>query len=315
MRNPAYFQGARKRKSYFEGWYFKCISADRRHAIALIPGLAIDPQGRRHSFIQIINAASGKTWYHEYPADAFAAASHTLQVQVGPSTFDRTGLDLGIDTPAGRASGQLRFDQVRPFPVSTWRPSIMGPFQFLPFMECYHAIIHLSHQLRGTLTIDGEVLDFNGGAGYIEKDYGRSFPSSYLWLQASHFKSGDASFVFSRARIPFLGREFPGFFAYLSNFQDLELRFATYNHSELTDWQVDPVQGICSGRLRGPAGTLDFSARMAGGGRLRAPVDGLMDREIVESITATVQVRFTDREGKVRFDSQSGEAGMEISLA
>jgi len=160
----------------------------------------------------------------------------------------------------------------------------------------------------------GEILDFNGGVGYIEKDYGRSFPKSYLWLQASHFETGNASFVFSRANIPFLGMAFPGFFAYFTDFHGITRRFATYNHSRLVKWEVDQAKGTCAGELEGPAGVLAFKARMAGGGRLRAPVDGLMDREIVESITAEVWVRLANQQGVVLFESSSTEAGMEICL-
>lgn len=53
---------------------------------------------------------------------------------------------------------------------------------------------------------------------------------------------------------------------------------------------------------------------MTGGGTLRAPVDGLMDREIIESIGARVTVTLTDLRGNVRYHGASGEAGMEISL-
>ena len=63
MIKQAYFQGKNKKRRYFEGWYFKCISADRKQAIAIIPGMAIDPQGNRQAFIQVINAVTGKTWY------------------------------------------------------------------------------------------------------------------------------------------------------------------------------------------------------------------------------------------------------------
>lgn len=344
MRNPAYFRGTHRRKRYFEGWYFKCISADRRHAIAVIPGMAIDPAGNRHAFIQVINAASGKTWYHHFPYEEFQAQTDRLEIRVGANMFDSHGLTLAIDRPEGRMTGRLDFSDVQPFPSTWYNPGIMGPFSFIPFMECYHAIIHLYHELHGQIEMDGEALDFTGGVGYIEKDYGRSFPQTYLWLQASHFHhvcvgndmgagggsaddgkgssgassgdraNGNACFVFSRARIPWLGRSFPGFFAYLTDFCGIAVRFATYNRSKLSRWEVDPAQGTCSGELTGPVGTLSFEAEMAGGGRLRAPVEGLMDREIIESISAVVSVRFTDRHGKVVFDSASSEAGMEICL-
>ncbi len=315
MGNPAYFRGGSHRRRYFEGWYFKCISADRRHAIAVIPGMAIAPDGRRSAFIQVINAVSGQTWYHHYPYDAFQSPADRFEIRIAENTFGRNGMTLAVDQPEGRLAGSLRFTDVQPFP-STWHsPGIMGPFSFVPFMECYHAIIHLYHELHGMIELDGETLEFTGGVGYIEKDYGRSFPRTYLWLQASHFRTpdgGNACFVFSRASIPWLGCSFPGFFAYLTDFRGIHVRFATYNRSKLTRWTVDPAARTCAGELAGPAGTLAFAAEMDGGGRLRAPVDGLMDREIIESITAAVSVRLTDRHGRVTFDGTSSEAGMEI---
>ncbi|NCC76648.1 MAG: hypothetical protein EOM08_09465 [Clostridia bacterium] len=314
MRNPAYLQYQGKNKRYFEGWYFKCISQDRQHAIALIPGMAVDPDGQHHAFIQVINAESGQTWYFEYPFESFFAAKDQLDIQVDKNYFNRGGLTLDIHHPKGTVSGQLVFSQIREFPVSWHTPSIMGPFQFVPGMECYHAVIHLAHRIDGQIVINGQVFDFDGGAGYLEKDYGRSFPQTYVWLQASHFDNREASFVFSQARIPWLGREFPGFFAYFTDFQGITTRFATYNRSKLSDWQVDATNGTFSGILKGPAGQLKFSAQMVGGGTLRAPVDGSMHREIIESIRATVQVELTDRAGKLIYEGSSTEAGMEISL-
>lgn len=314
MITQANFLGTKKKKRYFEGWYFKCISADRKHAIAIIPGMAIDPQGKKQAFIQVINAVSGRTWFHQFPYSTFRAQTQEFNIRIQANCFSDQGITVDIDVQEGRMKGQLSFINSRPFPTGNNNPGIMGPFEKIPFMECYHAIIHLYHEIKGVIELDGELLDFNGGVGYIEKDYGRSFPKTYLWLQASHFKKDNACFVFSRARIPFLFLEFPGFFAYFTDFDRIQVRFATYNGSRLTDWQVNKEQGNCSGRLVGPDGILLFNARMAGGGRLRAPVDGLMDREIIESISAEVWVQLTDDEGNIRFDSKSSEAGMEICL-
>ena len=314
MRNPAYFLGQNKRRRYFEGWYFKCISRDRRHALALIPGMAADKSGSRHAFIQVINAVSGKTWYFQFPISEFEAAQDALDVRIGNCRFSQNGIQLNIQNDVGRLIGDLKFENTRLFPPGRLGTGIMGPFGLLPFMECYHAIISLHHELSGRIEIDGETLDFNGGTGYIEKDYGRSFPMSYLWLQASHFEDGQTSFVLSRAHIPFVGRSFMGFFAYLNIPGEKSARFATYNFSKLLDWQVDPVEGTCSGLLTGPSGHLRFSARMEGGGRLRAPIDGLMDREIIESITAQVSVEWRDKKSNLVFSGTSSEAGMEISL-
>ena len=314
LLHPDFFQGSRQKKKYFEGWYFKCISKDRQHALAIIPGMAIDPHGLPHAFIQVINATSGKTYYFRFPYGQFGSSENSFSVRIGENRFDAKGILVNIQSAEGHMSGKLVFTDAHPFPTSWHNPGIMGPFSFIPFMECYHVVIHLFHTLQGTLELDGEALDFTGGTGYIEKDYGHSFPSSYVWLQASHFDAGIASFVFSKACIPFLWRKIPGFFAYFTDFNGLSCRFATYNRSRLNCWQVDPINRTCSGELTGPSGTLRFEAQMSGGGKLRAPVDGLMDREIIESITASVRVTVSDTHGRTLFQGVSSEAGMEMCL-
>lgn len=314
MRNRTFFLGEHKRRRYFEGWYFKCISKDRKHAVAFIPGMAISPEGNRHAFIQVIHAETGKTYYYRFPYDHFIASSSRFDVDIAGNRFGPLGLSVNLsESTIGSAYGSLTFTECRDYPTTPLHPSIMGPFAFLPNMECNHVIIHLAHRISGSITLDGAVLDFTDGAGYIEKDFGRSFPSTYVWLQASHFNKGDASFVFSRANIPFLGTTFPGFFAYFTDFSGQSARFATYNRSTLTDWAVNKDKGFCSGKLVGPAGTFTFSAEMSSGGVLRAPVDGLMDREIIESIQANVHITWADNTGIILYQGSSGEAGMEIS--
>jgi tocopherol cyclase len=314
MIHPEYFQGQRKKKKYFEGWYFKCISRDRKKAIAIIPGMAADPQGSRHAFIQVINAVSGRTFYFTFPYSLFYSPSDRFAVRIDVNRFDAYGIDLLASSPEGSISGKLVFTNIHPFPSRWYDPGIMGPFTFMPFMECYHSIIHLFHGIDGAIELDGEFMDFTGGTGYIEKDYGRSFPKTYLWLQASHFDGGGASFVFSQARIPFLWTAFPGFFAYFTDFSGITCRFATYNRSKLIKWQADTDKKTCSGVLKGPCGTLRFDAQMTGGGSLRAPVNGLMDRMVFESITAKVMITIEDKRGEIIYQGISSEAGMEISL-
>lgn len=315
MKRPAFFLGANQSGTYFEGWYFKCISKDRKHAVALIPGMAVTPEGISHGFVQVINAANGKTYYFDFPYSDFSASTDRFEVDIRGNHFSSSGLKVDLtQSGVGEVKGNLTFSACREYPTSRFHPGIMGPFSFIPNMECNHVIIHLSHRITGSLALDGESLDFNDGAGYIEKDYGRSFPKEYVWIQASHFDQGNASFVFSHARIPFMGKWFPGFFCYFTDFSKTRIRFATYNFSKLLHWEIDKDAGVCHGRLKGPGGILEFTAEMSGGGKLRAPVDGQMNREIIESISACVELRLIDRAGVVRYLGSSGEAGMEISL-
>ncbi|MCK7487611.1 MAG: tocopherol cyclase family protein [Bacillus subtilis] len=54
-------------------------------------------------------------------------------------------------------------------------------------------------------------ISFEHGRGYLEKDWGTSFPQGYVWLQTNHFTSPGTSLMASVARIPFLGFAFQGF--------------------------------------------------------------------------------------------------------
>ena len=74
-------------------------------------------------------------------------------------------------------------------------------------------------KLNGALVarkaVDGENINFENGRGYIEKDWGTSFPKKYCWIQCNNFASSEDSLFFSIAHIPFLGFEFMGFIGIL----------------------------------------------------------------------------------------------------
>ena len=57
-------------------------------------------------------------------------------------------------------------------------------FIYLSFLECNHAIISLRHHITGSLKVNNQKFQIIGD-GYIEKDWGRSFPQDYLWLQSN----------------------------------------------------------------------------------------------------------------------------------
>lgn len=46
----------------------------------------------------------------------------------------------------------------------------MGPFSFVPFMEYYHGILSMDHNIEGSLEHNGKIISFDQGKGYMEKD-------------------------------------------------------------------------------------------------------------------------------------------------
>jgi tocopherol cyclase len=46
--------------------------------------------------------------------------------------------------------------------------------------------------------VGGRRVDFSGGSGYIEKDWGRSFPRAWIWAQSNTFTQPGTSFLPAR---------------------------------------------------------------------------------------------------------------------
>ena len=74
--------------------------------------------------------------------------------------FCEQGLKLNIKTDAFTAYGDLTFG-----PLSTICYDIMGPFRYVPFMECRHSVFSMTHTVNGSLNINGDKHEFDNGAG------------------------------------------------------------------------------------------------------------------------------------------------------
>jgi tocopherol cyclase len=305
---PPVYQGSRHSERYFEGWYFKFVDKAGENIWSVIPGVSFS--GDSHSFIQAIHAGTGNSHYIRFPLEAFSYDRKELLVQIGPNRFtgERVTLDLREDQFQMR--GELQLRHPHPFPVTLTAPGIMGWYSYVPFMECYHGVVSMQHGISGSLTVNGSEIDFEGGKGYIEKDWGRSMPSDWIWIQSNHFRQDPgASFMISLARIPWLRGHFPGFLSFLLVEGKL-YRFATYNRSQVERVEVTSEQ--VSIELKQRKHRLKIEARIRDGGVLKAPRHGAMDREIRESIVSAVELELTGRDGEMIFADTGDYAGLEI---
>lgn len=71
--HPDRYQGWGKTSRYFEGWYFKLVNHDESEALAIIPGIAIDEQGNKQAFIQVLDGKRKSARYHKFPFEDFNA--------------------------------------------------------------------------------------------------------------------------------------------------------------------------------------------------------------------------------------------------
>ena len=176
-------------------------------------------------------------------------------------------------------------------------------------MECYHGIVSANHELQGSLTYNNLELQFSGGKGYIEKDWGISFPESWIWLQCNNFPSSDASLFISIAKIPWRGHFFMGFIAFL--YLDGKFhQFSSYNRSRISRVFMEGDQLLIE--LKRKSSTLRVSVAKHLTGELKAPSTGNMSRRIKESIDSEVDVSLLEGNEEVVFQETGHRAGLEI---
>ena len=311
--HPAWYHGETKRPPFFEGWYFKLISPDRSLRYAIIPGIFLsDDPARHHAFVQVFDGVTGHVTYHRYPATEFRALAGEFDIRIGPNRFTRQGLELHIDDELRTVEGQVQFGAGQGWPISVRSPGVMGWFGWVPIMECYHGVLSFDHALDGGLTVDGAPHDFSGGRGYIEKDWGRSFPGGWVWMQTNHFETPGISFSASIAIIPFArhlvsrlpGRSFdqwcvlpvspPTPVPRPSSSTSMRRRSSGRSRTTHTDWR-SPRRGQAHRILPGPT-TEDMN--------LRVP----------ETLQASIEVRLTPKAGGPALFHGTGEcAGLEVA--
>lgn len=257
---------------YFDGTYYKHQKDD--HTLCLIVG-----RSSTEKFIMVITE------------DFSVKVPYTKG-----NVFSKHWITLNIHTPQLSLYGTIHYRNLSPI-----KYDIMGPFAFFP-MECRHGIISMNHRLKGKVWLNGEDIDFTGGQGYIEKDSGRSFPSSYVWIQANDFPK-PCSIMAAVATIPFCGLHFQGCICVIQ-YQGKEYRLATYLGVRVLICTRKKIV-LKQGKYR-----LEIRIAPCAGKPLHAPWEGEMVRTIREAASCPAEFRFFERNRQI-FRLFSRHAGFE----
>lgn len=249
--------------NYFCGWYFKCQS--NTQTLAVIPAFHQSKEGTSASiqFITDHNAWNIPFSYHQFFQD-----KNKIQIALGNNYFSKDGIQLSLHTTDCSVEGSLLFGTFSPI-----RYDIMGPFQFIPFLQCRHSILSMKHSVTGNICINGTDYSFFNASGYLEGDRGYSFPKEYTWTQC-FFEGG--SLVLCVADIPFGLFSFTGIIGII-HYHGREYRLATYLGAK--------VIKIKNGELIIRQGNFTLSVKLLEQNHhsLLAPVSGAMKRTIHES--------------------------------
>ncbi len=278
-------------KDYFFGRYFKCSSKDG--TIAIIHAFH-KTNGVTTSSIQLISDEGAWSFpfdYKDYSSDGF-------NVTIKNNSFRKDGISFDLEGDNIKAYGNITFSDFNPI-----KGDIMGPFKYVPFMECRHSVYSVYHKINGSVTINDKTYNMDDGIGYIEGDRGRSFPKVYSWTQTS-FLNG--SLMLSVASIPFCIFKFIGVIGFVW-IDGKEYRIATYKGAK--------AKYIKDGTIKIKQGKLEFSAELIEkhAHPLYAPKLGAMVRTIKESATCVAHYKLKIK-NEVILDLKSESASFEYEF-
>lgn len=308
ITRPELFQGKGhlyNDKNYFEGWYFKITN--NNYSISFIPGINIDGIDNK-AFIQVITNVS--SYFVSYDIGDFEFSVDPFYIKIKNNLFSKNKMILDIldYSQSLKISGSILFTNSQNINTTALCPNIMGPFSYVPFMECKHAVLSMKNIVYGSIKINDNLLDFNSGLGYIEKDWGSSFPESYIWCQGNDFDNSDAGFMLAVANIPFASFHFKGFICDII-VENREFRFATYNNSKLVNCDIDNTS--LNVTLKKNKYIFNVTSASNDSFKLLAPIKGKMEKDVFESICSDVVVSLR-KDNCLIFSGVSKNCGVEI---
>ncbi len=307
--NPALYHGGSKRRDFFEGWYFKFVNAQKTRSCAFIPGVSLGKRDEEpHAFVQFLSGKESRADNFTFSYDQFKYDKKVFSISVGKNSFSLDRVTLALESGENEIRGELEIIDPFLWPRKILSPGIMGPFTFVPFMECYHGVVSMDHNLRGSIAVNGDNWDFSGGRGYIEKDWGKSFPKAWIWMQSNNFDEPKVSVMLSIATIPWLKGAFTGFLCGLL-LKDRLYRFTTYTGAKLAG--IDVSREKVDIQIMMKELLLKISAHRTDGAGLLSPVMGSMKGRIDETLTSEIHITLLEGSKKI-FEGTGSDAGLEV---
>lgn len=263
-------------KKYFSGCYFKFITKDNKYTFAFV-----------------VSSHGGKITKQVITRDASYLLIGDDQIKI----MDEKNISLDIEEQGLTIKGVLRMGD--PVPPKKDVMSIFRNFR----MQCKHNIYSLYHSLKGSLRINGKLVSFDGGRGYIEGDEGYAFPSSYFWYN-SLFK--DSTVTLAIAKVPFGLFKFTGLLCVI-RIKEKQYFLATYNGAKVK-LANKRLLLIKKGKY-----SLMVNYELQEGRPLAAPTEKGMDRLIKEELA--IKSTYIFKKGKKILLQKSDEvSSMEYML-
>lgn len=259
---------------YFEGWYH-WLHCEQGTLVIIFAISKAEPD--TEYLIQVYDTFThqSRAWYFS----SVIISDEPFLVKMGENELSEKGVSLRLDD----LHVDLQFHEFEKLKKSCYAPTIMGPLAYAKKMQCVHAILSMRHYVEGWIQYEGQQIHCYG-QGYMEKDWGSVFPSSYVWCMGQY---GERSFVMALANVPLWNTEFQGMFAVVHDGGE-EIRFASYYGAIVHHEEHQRMHKIAVHQ-----GIMLLYVKIISGktGKLKAPAEDGMSAVIEESIESRILIR------------------------
>lgn len=291
----------KKRKNYFEGWYFKCTDTSTSDNYAIIFAITRNMENP-HSFIQFYNGTTNETLYFTFPIETFRYHLNSNTVFIGDNYICEDNVYFQSDELSFEATSTNQ-KKLRKYQHTH---SAMGIMSKAP-LECFQEIVFMNAEVKFDIIKKG-VASTHSGQSYMERTYGTNFPSKWIWFQSNYSKH-NSMVSFSVGLIPFLFFKVKGFFLVLS-YNGLEERFGSFNFSKIKIQSIHKTTSsitIKKGKKR-----VELLLETKIPARLLGPLkNGIMNLEVWECINASGIIKVYHR-NILLFEDVYQNAGLEL---
>ena len=279
---PNSIRGTFERNKFFEGWFQKVYSKAHKASFIFIYGYATQNSEDEFGFLQVL--------IPNQTPEIFYFAKNEVSCDIEQHIF-RMGKNLLttelIRIETNGLSIELNLKNTDPF--RTFKNS-MGYTYFIPNLPCYHSVLNSAQSVSGEIKHQGQCYTLDHEMGYLEKNWGTTFPESYFWVHAVDPNNTAISLLFSRAKIVWLGKTYVKHVGYLCfDGQHIELR--GLKNFTVSNSNISPENR--SIQIRSASAQLDLSLAYGRQVVFNGPKDGALSRTIHHQTDAKVEVSLT----------------------
>jgi len=287
---PNSIRGTFERNKFFEGWFQKVYSKAHKASFILIYGYATHNSDNEFGFLQILIPNQTPEIVY-FPKNQVSCDIKKHQFRMGKNLLTSELIRIDING----ISIELNLKNKQPF--RTFKNS-MGYTYFIPNLPCYHSVLNTAQSVSGEIKHQGQCYTLDHEMGYLEKNWGTTFPESYFWVHAVDPNNPAISLLFSRAKIVWLGKTYIKHVGYLCyDGQQIELR--ELKNCAVSNSNISPENRII--QIRSASAQLDLALGYGREVQFKGPKDGALSRMIHHQADAKVEVSLTYENRRQQF--------------